>query len=276
MPDLRSWYLRQPVIHGRSHAKLAASVAEAMEADSKETTVLDEKEEMHTDVASTTTDPAEFMGAENKELPSSFENTLPQRVDIGSGGDETLLPLHTKHLQADFSHYAVPRIDPLTYLVCQAEADRALLAGRLNVHFGGRFVGSTKLMEKRPGEHLRLNLGGVRGVTARREKITDKRSETFFGMVDRQSVARELEFRIVIENLKNDSTRVHIIDAVPVSTTDRIQVKGLELTPEPTQKDWNEKEGVMFWELELKPRSVREIRIRCYVKHPKEILPQGL
>lgn len=275
LPNLHSWYLRQPAVHGRAHAVLAASVAKAMEAESVESTVVDGEHATYGEVESSAP-AATLKSAQQKELPSSFDYTFPQRVDVGSGSEETLLPLQSKQLPAEFFNYAVPQVDPLVYLVCQAEADRALLAGRLNVHFGGRFVASTKLTEKRPGEHMLFNLGGDRGVKVLREKVTDKHSETFFGMVDRQSVARELEFRIVVENLKHESTRVQVIDAVPVSTTDRFQVKGLELVPEPTQKDWNDREGVMFWDLELSPRSVKEIHIRCYVKHPKDISPQGL
>lgn len=83
----------------------------------------------------------------------------------------------------------------MPYLVCGTATESTLLSGRLNIHFGGRFVGGSPLTEKRAGEDLMANLGVERNVKVLREKITDKRTETFFGVVDRQSVARELEYR---------------------------------------------------------------------------------
>ena len=129
-------------------------------------------------------------------------------------------------MAGEFFSDAVPRRDLPAYLVCQTAADSALPAGRLNVHFGGRFVGSANLGEKKAGEDLVVNLGAERGLRITREKVTDKLAETFLGVVDRANVAREIEYRIVIENLKEEAARVHLLDSLPVSETDRIQVKG--------------------------------------------------
>ena len=69
---------------------------------------------------------------------------------------------------------------------------------------------------------------------------------------------------------------VELLDSIPVSKTDRIQVKGLELTPDPTVTDFQEREGVMKWEVRLKPKSVQAIRVKFFVKDPKDLQPLGL
>lgn len=63
---------------------------------------------------------------------------------------------------------------------------------------------------------------------------------------------------------------------IPVSKTDRIQIKGVEIIPEPKQRNHQGREGVMLWELQMAPKSVREIRIKFFVKHPKRNPPYGL
>ncbi|MCP4399133.1 MAG: mucoidy inhibitor MuiA family protein [bacterium] len=219
---------------------------------------------------------AEFLQAEQMQLPLAFEYELPQAVSFNSGSGETMLPLYTKSLDGEFFIYAAPRYDPLAYLVCRSSADGELLTGRLNVHFGGRFVGGTALSEKKAGEDFLVNLGVERGVKIRREKIADKLNETFFGVVDRLSVVREMEFRIFIENLKNETVRVNVFDSVPVAKIDRIQVKGLEIKPEPGKKDYLKREGVMCWELQVEPKAIQEIRMKFFVKHPKDSPLQGL
>lgn len=219
---------------------------------------------------------AEFLQAEQMQLPLAFEYELPQAVSFDSGSGETMLPLYTKSLEGEFFLYAAPRHDPLAYLVCRSSPDGELLAGRLNIHFGGRFVGSTGLTEKKAGEEFLVNLGVERGLKIRREKTTDKVSETFFGVMDRLSSARELVYQITLENLKEQNVRVRLLDSIPVSKIDRIQVKGLEMTPEPTRKDYLKREGVMLWEFELTAKSIQQIRMKYFVKHPKDSPLRGL
>ena len=282
LPEAQSWYLRlqpkEPFMTrgampaaaagvGRKSQKKCAGKEEPMEA-AMMMDLLEEEAEAPPQ--------AEFLQAEQTELPLAFEYAFPQAVSIDSGDGETMLPLYSKSLEGEFFIYAAPRHDPLAYLVCSSTPDAELLAGRLNVHFGGRFVGSTRLTEKKAGEELLVNLGVERGVKIRREKIVDKVSETFFGVVDRLSMARELEYQITLENLKDQNMRVRVLDSVPVSKIDRIQVKGLEMKPEPGIKDYLKREGVMLWEFELKAKATQQIRLKCFVKHPKDSPLQGV
>ena len=195
---------------------------------------------------------------------------------MASGSGETMLPLFTRQMTGHFFVHAVPRNDSLAYLACRISPDSALLAGRLNVHFGGRFVGGTAFSEKKVGEDLIINLGAERRVKLGRETITDKLTETFFGRVERSMVARELEYRIRAENLKDETVDLEVLDSIPVSETDRIQIKGIELTPEPAVKDFCKREGVMKWKFQLKPKAVQDIRLKFYIKHPKDRRPLGL
>ncbi len=67
-----------------------------------------------------------------------------------------------------------------------------------------------------------------------------------------------------------------LADSIPVSNTDRIQIKGLEMAPEPDVRDWKQREGVTLWDFEADAVSTREISVKFFVKHPKDTLPDGL
>ncbi len=281
LPDLNSWYLRPPAI----------PVAAAIPAGEEESVVFGsaadgavELEEVFDDlgdaggfeVLAAHEPQASVASARQSELPVAFEYDVPQSCSIESGDQESLIPIDSSQLDGRFFHYAVPAVDSLAYLVCQTAGDRTLMAARLNIHFDGRFIGSTGLSEKKPGEDLLLNLGPQRSIKVSREKTVDKITETFFGIVDRNSVARELQFRITIENLKDQTERIQVIDSVPVSGTDRFQVKGLDMKPGPTETHWKKRDGVMLWELDVEPGSTQEINIKFFVKHPKDQSPRGL
>jgi hypothetical protein len=52
--------------------------------------------------------------------------------------------------------------------------------------------------------------------------------------------------------------------------------KGVEVKPEPTPKNYQEREGVMLWDIQIKPKAVQNVRVKFSVKHPKENPPLGL
>jgi hypothetical protein len=89
-------------------------------------------------------------------------------------------------------------------------------------------------------------------------------------MIDRLSIERKLDYRIIIENLKSESVRVKIIDAIPVPNTDRIQMKDVSIKPEPNERDWQKRNGVMLWDIQLPAKTSKEIYISFTIKYPKD------
>lgn len=219
---------------------------------------------------------AGFAQARSRRLPIAVSYALPRPLEIASGDKETVLPLRTKPLAGHFSHFCVPRQQPLTFLVLDAESDGELLAGPLNVYFAGQYVGKTTLDETRAGERFKLSLGADRNVRVKREKISDKVLETRFGTFDRNRTVREQVYRITAENLKQSPATLNIIDSVPVSRTDQVQVKDLTISPEPTEKDYTGHEGVLRWELALAPGQRQTIDVRFVVVYPKNQTPPEL
>ena len=214
---------------------------------------------------------AKFVMAQKKELPLSFEYELPQALSIESKDKETILPLFSKTMEGKFFDYAVPKMSQMTFLLCSASSDKELLSAPLNVYFGGRFVGKTFLSEKKPGEDFELNLGADREVKVKRQKVTDKITETMlFGKIERLTLIRELIFKITAENLKDKPVKLRIADNIPVSKTDKIEVKDVKMAPDPTRKNYQDKEGVMLWETELKSKEKREILISFTITYPKD------
>lgn len=268
LPSLSSWVLDIPRPHTRKvteSGRFAVGAAmPAMEAPKAEDKFEVPEEE------------AAFAGAVKTRLPLSFEYRIPKLIDIESRDKETILPLFTKKLQGDFYHYAVPKQSPLTFLVCKAEADKELLSGNLNVYFGGQYVGKTYLSEKKAGEEFYFNLGADREIVVKQEKIRDRVKETFLGKIERGTVVRALAYKIKVENLKDRSVTLKLIDNIPVSKTDKIEVKNVKISPQPAEKDYLDNEGVMLWEYTLNAQEEREIDIEFVVTYPKDLKPLGI
>ncbi len=219
---------------------------------------------------------ASFKQAKKSKLPLSFEYELLQKVTIESKDKETILPLLSKDIKGKFFHRVVPKINPITFLVCEITADKELLSGPLNVYFANRFIGQTYLAEKKAGENFFLNLGPDRAVKVKREKIKDKVDETFFGQVERKTIVRNLEFKITIENLKDDSVKIKVLDNIPVSRTDKIEVKNVVFNPTPDKINYEDREGINLWDLKINPKATKEINIKFQVTYPKDTPVYGL
>ncbi len=264
-PDISPWRLDlprpAPALLMRSQAKSLAEVSDTMEHD--------EEIQLGASV------PAEYMSASAKELPLSFEYKMPFPVDIDSRDQYSILPLLTKKLSADTFHYSVPGKTNLTFLVAETKADKELLAGKLNVYFGGRYIGNTSLSEKKPAEPFSLNLGADRDVKVHRKKLKDKIKETYFGTIQRDTVVRSFSYKITAENIKDRPVTLKIVDRVPVSKTDKIEVKDIQLTPVPTESNYQDKEGVHLWVLQLSPGETREIFLDFTVAYPTGSNPLG-
>jgi uncharacterized protein (TIGR02231 family) len=219
---------------------------------------------------------AEFIQSQKKELPFSFEYEMPQAITIESKDKETVLPLFFKEVKGEFYHYAAPQITPLIFLICRATADKELLSGPLNAYFAGRYVGKTFISEKRPGEDFEIGLGADREIKVKREKIKDKIDETFFGKMERQTIIRSMQFKITVENLKEKPAKVKLLDNIPVSRTDKIEVKDIKVSLEPKDRKYQDKEGVMLWELVLSPKAKQEINIEFVITYPKDMPIAGI
>ena len=53
-------------------------------------------------------------------------------------------------------------------------------------------------------------------------------------------------------------------------------LKDLTIKPKPTKKNYQDREGVLFWKLKLKPKEKKEINIEFSVTYPKDVPIFGL
>lgn len=250
LPELSPWLLdyRPPEISRRGAAEKIRSMDMALSAE------------------------APMAEADMRETALSFEYTMPAPVTVASRDQETRLPLFSRSIEGDFYHYVAPVLSPEVYLVCEAEADRELLPGPVEVFFENRFTGRMTLGQTGPGERFVLGLGIDPGVQVKREKTGDKKTETaFFGRVERDSIIRELSYRIAAENRKNREILLQVSDRIPVSKTDRIEVKDVSFSPAPERRDVDGKAGVMQWDIPLTSGGTSDITVDFTVSYPKDM-----
>ena len=78
------------------------------------------------------------------------------------------------------------------------------------------------------------------------------------------------EFKTTVKNLHAQPLRITIIDRLPFSENTAIQVEQLRETTPPTDKQVNDKRGVMGWTWDYAPGEQKEIRLAYRLKWPVE------
>ena len=92
---------------------------------------------------------------------------------------------------------------------------------------------------------LEISLGRDRQVSVNREKVKDYTDKQFIGNKKEETRA----YKISVKNNKSQNINMIILDQVPVSTNDEIQVS----IQEKSKAKIDEKTGEIKWEFTLEP-----------------------
>jgi uncharacterized protein (TIGR02231 family) len=201
--------------------------------------------------------------------------TAPRRESVDGAGRAAKVFLARFPLPAEVSRTAAPRLDPAAYLTAKAvnETGMALLPGDASVFLGEEFVGRASLPSTAPGGDLKLAFGADERIRIER-KVVERRHETS-GLLSKDDVYR-YRVRVAAKNLASAKAALRLLDLVPVSRDEEIQVKVLEGSTPPTEPEDPMKPGVRAWVLPLQPREEKVVELRYEVRFPRGMAVSGL
>ncbi|HSM92265.1 MAG TPA: mucoidy inhibitor MuiA family protein [Anaeromyxobacteraceae bacterium] len=210
--------------------------------------------------------------AEQGLLAATF--TTPRRETVDGSGRARSVALSRFPLKAKIARVTAPRVESAVFLTAKAvnETGLPLLGGQAGVYVGDEFVGRAPLPATPPGGELELAFGADGRVEVER-RVLERRHETA-GVVSKDEVFR-YRTRVTLKNRYATAIDVRLLDLVPVSRDEKIQVKLLDGTTPATRED-PERPGVRTWELKLAPREERAVELRYEVRYPRGFPIQGL
>jgi uncharacterized protein (TIGR02231 family) len=217
---------------------------------------------------------AEVAQASVEEGLLSATFTAPRRETLDGSGQARKVPLARFPLKAEIVRTAAPRIEAAAFLTAKAvnETGFPLLAGMAGVYVGDEFAGRAPLPATPPGGEIELAFGADERVEVER-KVLERRRESA-GIISKDEVVR-YRVRIAVKSRYATPVAVKLLDLVPVSRDEKIQVKVLEGTTAATRED-PERPGVRVYELPLAPREERVLELRYEVRYPRGFPISGL
>jgi uncharacterized protein (TIGR02231 family) len=145
----------------------------------------------------------------------------------------------------------------------------------VNIHRDGSYAGRGRFKLVAPGDKVTLGFGADDSVKIKRVPVSRKQSGPGWIGNNRSEVS---DFTTTVENLHTFPVKVRILDRLPISEDDKIVIKPLPSNTTASQKDVENRRGVLAWDFELKPKASKEIRLGWQVEWPngKRIVPRTL
>jgi len=191
-----------------------------------------------------------------------------KRVKIVSSDRQHRVPLDEFCLTGRFTYVALPQRSSAPYLQAQLTnplEQRPLLAGTVYLFRSGGYIGRERLDYVAPGESFLMSLGLDERVFVQRELV---HRDTRVG-----DTCRDLRtYRLTLKNSFAHAIEINVIEQIPTSQTEDIQIQVLEADPPIAASQ----PGFCQWALRLQAQETYHVQYQYVVEHPEDIPLIGL
>jgi uncharacterized protein (TIGR02231 family) len=211
--------------------------------------------------------PVAERGAAVHPTPYQTSFRVPNRATVKSGVGQKKVFIAAETPKPSLMVRSVPKKDATAYLHAKFIHDgiAPLLPGAVSLYRDGVFTGRGHLPLIVQGEEKELGFGQDDSVKVSRVELKRARGDS--GLII-SSNTDEQHYKITVKSYHDWPMPVTIIDQMPVSEDEKITVELLPMTTEPTERDHDDKQGLLAWTYELKAQEEKEVTLSYEVKWP--------
>jgi uncharacterized protein (TIGR02231 family) len=200
---------------------------------------------------------------------------LERKETIPSNKEFKKVPVKVVSFSGDMENYIVAKLNEAAFLRATVthKTDFPFLSGMANVFFDNNFVSTTQLPTVLTGEKYTLYFGINEGIRVKRELV--KKFAEDAGLTGNKKQI-EYEYKVKAENYTKIAQKIILLDQIPVSQHDDVDVKLLTVKPEPNYETDDKAKGFLRWVSTLNPGDKGEYTFKYQVKYPSEMIVSGL
>ena len=194
---------------------------------------------------------------------TNFEFTISTPYSVPSNGKNLAVDFESFELPATYEYYATPKIDNNAYLLAHILDWQKynLLEGEANIFFEDTFTGKTLMDVRYMSDTLSISLGKDKSVSIKREIQKQFTTKQFLGTKKEETKS----WLISVKNNKLQDINITILDQIPVSTLEEIEVLPINISNASLDKET----GILTWKIDIKPTEKKDIDLKYSVKYPK-------
>jgi len=261
-PVLNPWYLQyQTYSYSNQFKRSEGYIQNMVVTEENMPSVISDDFGGFGDLDETTVISGDFSEATVPELSAEFD--IKKTYSIPSDDKPYLVDISEHDLPATYRHFAVTKLDKDVFLLARITGweDLNLIEGPANVYYSGTYLGQSFINTRNVKDTLDLSLGRDSKVMVTRTKLKKFSSTQFVGNKKKETMA----YQLVAKNNRKTDITIQILDQIPISQTDEIEVKILEISG----AEYNETTGELIWEYDLKPGESKQIMLSFEIKYPK-------
>lgn len=193
--------------------------------------------------------------------------TLPRLITIAQNAEGARVEFDALEFDARVFARAVPAQDQTAFLMAEAmnnSAEPLLAANTAQIFVDGALVGQSYFAAVPAGGDIEQAFGPIEDLRLTRTVLD--RSEGDRGLINR-SDAQTQEVRIILENIGAETWDVEVMDAVPYSEQDDLEIKW-SAAPKPDGIDVDNRRGLVQWNIAIGASETQEIKIEQLIRWP--------
>jgi uncharacterized protein (TIGR02231 family) len=197
---------------------------------------------------------------------------IKRSVDIPSDGAPHKVPIDAQKLKVKFDYVAVPKLKEAMFLRGSVKNTLAypFLPGSADLFIIQDFVGTAQIPYVAANEEAKMYFGEDGQIKVKYERVKkEKINPGFLGKTEKL----HLVYKITVQNLRKNAAEIELVDQLPISQNDKIEIKDINIQPAQAKKD---EKGILTWKLTLAPQEKKEITIDFTIEYPKDATIIGI
>ncbi len=207
---------------------------------------------------------ASYTWTNSNTVNTEFVISVP--YDIPSDNQPVEVVMQHENFKAEYRYMCVPKLDPSAYLMASMTnwAQYGLMPGTSNIYFKGTFVGQGFIDPALANDTLQINMGRDNAVVVRKDMVKDFcKNGNWAG---KKWVTKS--YKITIKNQKTVPIKIEILDQLPKSNNNDVEVVAEEVSGAKV----NEETGELKWLIDLNAAQNEERIMRFTVKYPRKFV----
>lgn len=195
-------------------------------------------------------------------LTAEYDISLP--YSIYSDGKNHTVEIKKENLKADYSYYAVPKLEKEAFLVANITdwGKYNFIPGYMNVFINDTYTGRSYFDTQSVEDTLTLSMGRDQSIVVQRKKQYEMCKTTVIGGNKKHNSV----YDITVKNTRAATVKIVVYDQVPVSPYKEVEVSVEQISGAKYDKE----KGELEWDLEIAPGDSKKINLNYSIKYPKD------
>jgi len=202
-------------------------------------------------------------GDEKEIVLNTVVFKIKKNYSIPSLDTPSMIEIDNFTIPAEFEYFASPILNDNVFLTAKVKDWNKydLLPGDASIYSEGSYSGTTFINPYQTEEELVISMGIDSNIIVERKQLNNLKDKSLFGT----SRIVNRNYEITLRNNKPIDVTVKVYDRIPVSQNKEIKVE----TQTVDGAQYDEKTGILFWNIPIVPKQSVKKQLGYEVKYPK-------